>query len=340
MNLILYLFLILIFLYFINRIFLKYNFLVSETGDRHQRFASKNKIPLSGGIFLFLSFLYMVDDNILSFILFCFIVLLLGLFSDLKYIKSAFIRFLFQILIVLSFVVFNKLLILNTNIYLLDKFLNNEFLNYFFVCFCILIIINGSNFLDGLNTLNIGYYLLISLVIYYLEYHQMLTVNGIDINYVLSVIIILYLINFLNKVYLGDSGSYLFGFAFAVFLINIYSWNQNISPFFIILLLWYPSYEILFSIIRKNVMNKSPMEPDSNHFHHQIFYIIKKKFKFSMYYSNVLTANLINLYNLVVFIISLNYISNSQIQFLLILLNIITYTFIYFKLFVIRYKKI
>ena len=340
MNFILYLFLILIFLYFINRIFLKYNFLVSETGDRHQRFASKNKIPLSGGIFLFLSFLYMIDDNILSFILFCFIVLLLGLFSDLKYIKSAFIRFLFQILIVLSFVVFNKLLILNTNIYLLDKFLNNEFLNYFFVCFCILIIINGSNFLDGLNTLNIGYYLLISLVIYYLESHQMLTINGININYVLSVIIILYLINFLNKIYLGDSGSYLFGFAFAVFLINVYSWNQNISPFFIILLFWYPSYEILFSIIRKNVMNKSPMTPDTNHLHHQIFYMIKKRFKFSMYYSNVLTANLINLYNLVVFIISLNYISNSQIQFLLILLNIITYTFIYFKLFVIRYKKI
>ena len=340
MNFILYLFLILIFLYFVNRLFLKYNFLVRDTGDRHQRFASKNKIPLSGGIFLFLSFLYMADDNILSFILFCFIVLLLGLFSDLKYIKSAFIRFLFQILIVLSFVVFNKLLILNTNIYLLDKFLNNEFLNYFFVCFCILIIINGSNFLDGLNTLNIGYYLLISLVIYYLESHQMLTINGININYVLSVIIILYLINFLNKIYLGDSGSYLFGFAFAVFLINIYSWNQNISPFFIILLFWYPSYEILFSIIRKNVMNKSPMTPDTNHLHHQIFYMIKKRFKFSMYYSNVLTANLINLYNLVVFIISLNYISNSQIQFLLILLNIITYTFIYFKLFVIRYKKI
>ena len=340
MNFILYLFLILIFLYFINSLFLKYNFLVSETGDSHQRFASKNKIPLSGGIFLFLSFLYMIDDNILSFILFCFIILLLGLFSDLKYIKSAFIRFLFQILIVLSFVVFNKLLILNTNIYLLDRFLNNEFLNYFFVSFCILIIINGSNFLDGLNTLNIGYYLLISLVIYYLESHQILTINGIDINYILSVIIILYLINFLNKVYLGDSGSYLFGFAFAIFLINIYSWNQNISPFFIILLLWYPSYEILFSIIRKNVMSKSPMTPDTNHFHHQIFYIIKKRFKFSMYYSNLLTANLINLYNLVVFIISLNYISNSQIQFLLILLNIITYTFIYFKLFVIRYKKI
>ena len=65
MNFILYLFLILIFLYFINVIFLKYNFLVSETGDSHQRFASKNKIPLSGGIFLFLSFLYMIDDNIL-----------------------------------------------------------------------------------------------------------------------------------------------------------------------------------------------------------------------------------------------------------------------------------
>ena len=45
---------------------------------------------------------------------------------------------------------------------------------------------------------------------------------------------------------------------------------------FIILLFWYPSYEILFSIIRKNVMNKSPMTPDTNHLHHQIFYMIKK----------------------------------------------------------------
>ena len=49
---------------------------------------------------------------------------------------------------------------------------------------------------------------------------------------------------------------------------------------------------------------------------------------------------IINLYNLIVFIISVNFFSNSQIQVLLILLNISIYTFIYFKLFTLRYKRL
>ena len=87
-------------------------------------------------------------------------------------------------------------------------------------------------------------------------------------------------------------------------------------------------------------MNKSPMRPDSNHLHQQIFFIIYKKKTLNKYFSNLLSANLINLYNLVVFIVSVNFFSNSQIQVLLILLNISIYTFIYFKLFIFRYKKI
>ena len=50
----------------------------------------KKKVPLTGGIFLFLSFLFFINDQILSFIFFSFLILLLGLFSDLKHIKSAF----------------------------------------------------------------------------------------------------------------------------------------------------------------------------------------------------------------------------------------------------------
>ena len=106
------------------------------------------------------------------------------------------------------------------------------------------------------------------------------------------------------------------------------------------MLLWYPSFETLFSIIRKNIMKKSPMRPDSNHLHQQIFYFIFKKRNMNKYHSNLLTANLLNLYNFVIFIISVNFFSNSQIQVLLILLNISLYTFIYFKLFIARYKKL
>ena len=334
-----FLFLLTIFIIFLNKYLINLSFLVSETGDRHQKFASNKIVPLTGGVFLFLSFLYFVNYEVLSFILFSFLIFILGIFSDLKDIKSAFVRFIIQISIVLTFVVFNDLQLFNTKIYLLDKLLSYSSFNYIFVSFCILIVINGSNFFDGLNTLNIGYYLLISLIIFYLKQNQIISVNEIFIEYLLIVLLIIFFLNLINTIYLGDSGSYLLGFTFSVFLIKLYIDNQHISPFFIIVLLWYPSYETLFSIIRKNIMNKSPMDPDSNHLHQQIFHLVKRKIKLNKLYSNLLSANLINLYNLIIFVISLNFLLNSQIQVLLILLNITLYTFIYFKLFIARYKK-
>ncbi len=340
MNFLIYLSVLTIFLLLINKFFINYNILISETGDRHQKFASKDKVPLTGGIFLFLSFLFFFNKEILSFILFSFLILLLGIFSDLKNIKSAFTRFIIQISLVLTFVIFNDFQLFNTKIYLLDKLLAYELFNYLFVSFCILIVINGSNFFDGLNTLSIGYYLLISLVLYYLQEFNYITNNEFFINYILIVLVITFFLNFINKIYLGDSGSYLLGFTFSIFLIDIYIKNPQISPFFVIVLLWYPSFETLFSIIRKNIMNKSPMRPDSNHLHQQLFNVIYRSKKFDKFYSNLLSASFINLYNLIIFMISVNFFSNSQIQVLLILLNITLYTFIYFKLFIIRYKKL
>ena len=340
MNFLLYLSFLTLLLLLINKFLVKNNILISETGDKHQKFASKEKVPLTGGIFLFLSFLFFFNDQILSFILFSFLIFSLGIFSDLKKIESALFRFFIQITLVLSFVIFNDLQLLKTKIYLLDKLLSYELFNYLFVSFCILIVINGSNFFDGLNTLNIGYYLLITLTIYYLEFNELILLNEVFLNYILILLLISFFLNLINKIYLGDAGSYLLGFTFSVFLINIFLENPQISPFFIIVLLWYPSFETLFSIIRKNIMNKSPMRPDSNHLHQQVFYMIYKNNTFNKYHSNLLSANLINLYNLIIFIISVNFFTNSQIQVLLILLNITLYTFTYFKLFILRYKKL
>ena len=160
-----YLFLLLISTIIINNQLIKKNILINFTGDKHQKFASKLKIPLTGGIFLFFGILFFLHNNHLSLILFTFLILILGIFSDLKLIHSAILRLLFQITFILCFTIFNDIQITNTRILLLDEILKNDILNYVFVSFCILIVINGSNFIDGLNTLNIGYYLLIVMVI-------------------------------------------------------------------------------------------------------------------------------------------------------------------------------
>ena len=339
MNFFIFLVFLTILIIFLNYFFKKNFFLVSATGDRHQKFTSSGSIPLSGGIFIFLGLIYSYNDNFLYFFIFSFLILILGFFSDLKLIKSAILRLIIQISLVILFVVITDLKIQDTRIFLLDEFLENMFFNCLFVSFCILILINGSNFIDGLNTLNIGYYLLISLVIYYLKFQGFEIYQDTLCNFILYILSTIFIINIFNKMFLGDSGSYILGFIFSVILIETYNLNNNLSPFFIILLLWYPCFETLFSILRKNVIKKSPMSPDINHFHQLIFLFIKKKFKFSLFYSNIISANVINLYNAIIFIISINYFSNSQAQILLILLNLILYTVIYFKIYFYKLKN-
>ena len=335
MNFFLYLFFLILIIFLINKLFKKNFFLISATGDKHQKFASSDKIPLSGGIFIYLALVYFYDKNLNIFFFSTFSILALGFFSDLKLIKSAMIRLIFQISLVIFFVIFNELKIIDTRIILLDELLENRLFNYLFVAFCVLILINGSNFIDGLNTLNVGYYILISLVIYYLKLDNLIVYQVVFVNYLLIILLIVFLINAFNQFYLGDSGSYVLGFIFSILLIEIYYQNSHLSPFFIILLLWYPCFETLFSIIRKNFIKKSPMLPDTNHLHQLIFLFIKKKYNLKLFHSNLISANIINLYNTLIFLIAVNYATNSQAQIFFILLNLFLYTVIYFK---IRFK--
>jgi UDP-N-acetylmuramyl pentapeptide phosphotransferase/UDP-N-acetylglucosamine-1-phosphate transferase len=325
----------------INQYCLKKNFLLSETGDIHQKFTSKNKIPLTGGIFFYLGLLFFFEYLNSLFLLFSILILLLGFISDLKLIKSANKRLLIQILIVFGYIFFSNLQITDTKIYFLDNILNIAIFNHLFVIFCIVILINGSNFFDGLNTLNTGYFLFITLIINYLILENIIFVNEVYIyKYLTFILLFLYILNFINKIFLGDSGSYLLGFFFSVLLINLYATNNHISPFYIVLLVWYPSYENLFSIIRKKIFNRSTMKPDSNHLHQLVFFFIKKKLKFKTLYANLFSANLINIFNFLIFLISSNFISNTKIIIIFIIFNLIIYTLSYYALFNYRYKKI
>ena len=92
-----YIILLIIFIFFLGEFFKKKKFLLSETGDYHQKFSSKSNIPLLGGIFLFFSVLYFFNLNFKLFFIFGFLIFLLGIFSDLKFIKSAKLRLYLQV---------------------------------------------------------------------------------------------------------------------------------------------------------------------------------------------------------------------------------------------------
>ena len=155
----------------------------------------------------------------------------------------------------------------------------------------------------------------------------------------LILLIYLFIFNFLNKLYLGDSGSYLIGFAIGTLLITIYKEFSIFSPFYVVLLLWYPCFENLFSIIRKYRFNLSPLKADNKHLHHLLFYYLNKRFNFSKLSSNNIASLLINFVNLNFFILGSHYTYNSIIQIILITSLIAIYIISYLILFNFRFKK-
>ena len=216
----------------------------------------------------------------------------------------------------------------------LDYLLSNYLFSIFFTSFCILIIINGSNFIDGINSLVLGYYIIISVVLFLLQKNGFQVSFNFPISLLIICLSVLYFFNLFNKLYLGDSGAYLLGFIFSIELINFYSENI-ISPFFIILLLWYPAFENLFSILRKTNLKKSPIKPDTNHLHQLIFTFLKSK-NYSSTKANNITGISINMFNGAIILLAASDPTHTQLQIILIMLSLLMYIFIYIRLY--RYR--
>jgi UDP-N-acetylmuramyl pentapeptide phosphotransferase/UDP-N-acetylglucosamine-1-phosphate transferase len=324
--------------YFLNNFFIKKKILPNFSGETHQLFVGEKNIPLSGGLFLifiFVIFFLKIELFIIVHLLFIF---LLGISSDIRSKISPILRLFFQALIVVSFVITNDLSINYTRVLILDNILQNSYYNIFFVSFCILILINGTNFIDGLNGLVITYYLGILITIFYLGHSNSLVINEGYIEILIFSLIFLLVLNLFNRLFLGDSGSYILGLFFGYHLISLYSLNSDLSPFFIVLLLWYPCFEILFSMIRKFQLNKSPIFPDKNHFHQLLYYFLLKRLSFKKNIINNCTSFLINFYNIIIFALcTINIYDSSYIIFLTIV-NIFIYIFFYIRLFKYKYK--
>lgn len=310
----------------LNYVFTKKKLFLNFQGDNHQKFTSSKSIPLTGGLILILSSYYYLNPNIYSYVLFIF---LLGFFSDIKKFNSPKLRFIVQTFIVFIAVYFSSITVVETKIDFLDQLLKYNIFKLLFSIFCILIVINGYNFIDGVNTLLIGYCLIISSSLYYLNLNNIEISQIIDFYNFIPVLLALLILNFFNKLYLGDGGAYFLGLLFALCLINTYQINNNISPYFIVCLLWYPAFENLFSILRKKNFSRSPLKPDIYHLHQIIFLYLKKTFNVNIVLLNTATGMMINFYNLISIGIATHFYNHTKIQIYIIVFNIIIYVFLY-----------
>ena len=324
-------FLILIFLLiYISK---KYKLFVDFKLEKHKRFSTTLKSYSIGGILLITFFTYSFILNQKDYLLFLFLfsIFLLGLFSDLKKLNSANLRFFSQIVIVIFFISFLDLKINYTRVDLFDSILNENILvNIIFTTFCLLILINGGNFVDGLNGIVLKYNLIIYVIILFGLSNDFVYLEKQFLENLIVVLSILLILNLTGFLYMGDSGAYLLSLFTGIYLINFSNENFFISPYLIILLLWYPCFELLFSIIRRSLKAKKTYKPDNFHLHQLIYSFVKKKLNFkNNLIIHFLTSSSINLYNLAIFLVALNNIYDSKIIIYLIIFNLVIYTSFY-----------
>jgi len=304
---------------------------LNYSGDIHQSFSNKKDVPLAGGLFILIPIVFFLNDILIN----CFIIsiYLVGFFSDRKVLVSPKKRFLIQCILIILFVLIYDFRINSSRIELFDIILNNKVFAILFSSFCLLILINGSNFIDGLNGLLISYAIIIIFMLSKLNLIDNSLISDQFISQMILTLLILLLLNVFNVLMLGDSGAYLLGFFIGILIISSHINNPDISPYFFISMIWYPCFENLFSILRKLNREFSPLKPDSKHLHQLVFFFLSKKFNMKLIVSNNFSSAIIILFNFLVIYISTLNPASTVFQIKLIATSIIFYNVGYVLLF-------
>ena len=335
MSAILYFILIPIIIYFTNYFVTEFQIL--------KNYFVKDNIPYTGSFILIISLLFILRDNLsLNFIYF-FLLIISVLVTQKISIKLANLKIIIQFFAITILVIFFKLdgyiqtlNITSVRIFFLDFFLRFEFFSYLFVIIFIILNIYGTKKIDNLNGLSVGYFFILSLVAFLISPDSFknkfsLIISDNQILLFLITTFFLTLFSILNKIKVGETGLYLFGTILPIYTILMYKHTINISPFFRLLMFWYPCFELILSFVRKIHFFRYDVMINEN-FHDLLNIYLEKKFSKSKFQSNNFTIIIINLFNLLsIFIGSLNFFKPKIVIFLLVT-NIVVYMICYLRL--------
>ena len=288
----------------------------------NERKVHTKPMPRLGGVAIFGAFLvgYIfygeLTTQMISILIGSFVMLLIGIFDDIKPIKAKY-KFLVQIIAALIVVVYGKIYcseitFLGFNL----KF--NLLISYIFSTFFIVAISNSINLIDGLDGLAGGistiYFLTISVLAFLLN-----KIAGLDI--ILSLIMLGSTLGFLiwnfppAKIFMGDSGSLFLGFMISVISLLGYKVTTLTSLVIPITILAIPIFDTLLAILRRLIKHKSIGEPDKEHFHHQLL-----KLNFSPRISILIIYGINLLFSLVSILYATHHNKSSIVMYLLLLL--------------------
>ena len=312
--------------------------LLDQDFDKPQAF-HKESVARSGGLagiisltIFFVLHYFLFQKILVEYLILSIVMFLTGFSEDIKLNIRAIYRLILMIVILLLFIIFFSISINSIDLIFLNVWMSNNIFMAIFILLCFLFIINGANLIDGFNGLLTIHLLIINSILLFINLdnnHQTLTTV---ITAQIVILLSFLLFNFPKaKMFLGDSGSYLFGSLVALNIINTNNLNPQISSFFFCILLFYLFFEVFFSFFRKIYQRKSPVLPDNEHLHMLSFIKISEVFGANK--GNYINSIFINFIFCILVLPSAYFADNGLICKYWFFSLILIYTLIYIRLY-------
>lgn len=321
-------------LFILNKILIYKNFLTYNAKKHHHKDKFKKKIILSGGLYFLLSsivalaFIFDYNSKTIFIIIFnASLFLIIGIFSDINYNLTPRSRLLICFILCLFATQSSGAIVTNVDINFLNKLISHNIIAILFSSFCLLIIINGYNFVDGSHGNVVFYNLSVYFFLLLKNNYNLINIYNNHLFIFLAIISIIFLIYNLCEInFLGDNGAYFLG-SITGLLIILYYKNNLLSSMYIINILIYPAFEVLWSIVRKSFKNKKIDQPDKYHLHHLIMSILNKKLKKQI--NSTLTSLIIFIINLTFMKFASDYPNDKYYQIKILIIYVLFYIISY-----------
>jgi UDP-N-acetylmuramyl pentapeptide phosphotransferase/UDP-N-acetylglucosamine-1-phosphate transferase len=279
--------------------------------------------PRIGGLGIFLSSMFILNDNILGgyLILAAIPAFVAGFLEDYSGKISPTQRLAIMCLSpIMAFIMIPGSLLTNWGFFTAPA-IAGMFASVLFI----VALVNGVNFTDGQNGLAAG-----SVLINFITMSVIAYVLGDASLFYICLIISAGVLSFLiynfpsGKIFMGDGGAYFLGFMMAaISIITIQNYPGKVSPLLVPALLIYPLWEVVFSTLRKIFIDKiSPLRSDDFHIHQLLF---RNRSKGKGYLPTLLILPI----QAIVAVSVILFVNNSMALMLIMAAFIFLYSFVY-----------
>ena len=262
-------------------IFYKFFIISSKIGffDKPDLKRKIHKTPIAniGGMIFFVSILLFIfycvfnDKENFNFLFklapYFIIFIIIGLVDDKINLNPNLKLLLFSV--VIFFLILNNeiFLIKDLKFIIFEKEIGLSFLSYIFTIIAFLAFINSMNMFDGIN-LQSSFYMAFLCIVF-------ISKNFLSELFIIILIPLFFfsLLNYKNRCFLGNNGTYSLSFLFSC--IFIFSYNEGVIfyPEEILLIMILPGIEMIRLTIMRLAKGRHPFKGDKNHLHH---YLLKK----------------------------------------------------------------